>query len=188
MTAGEAQEDVVASRSDFPVPPDLRQRGITLRLQRAEDEEMQRDLFVQSRWAEFAQLQWDDAAKYEFLAQQSALQQHHYTTHFKGAEFYTVLEGQVPIGRLYIDRVAPREIRLVDIIFFEPWRGQGIGTAFIQALQALAQTSGRFIGLHVEEKNPARQLYLRRGFCDVEPRPPYIYMTWNAPGQENVAL
>jgi len=188
MTTGQAQEDVAASRSDFPVPPDLRQRGIALHLQRPEDQEMQRDLFVQSRWAEFAHLPWEDAAKYAFLAQQSALQQHHYTTHYKGAEFYTVLEGQAPIGRFYVDRVDVHEIRLVDIIFFAPWRGQGFGTAFILELQALAQASGKFIGLHVEENNPARQLYRRLGFCDVEPRPPYIYMTWNAPGQEKVAL
>lgn len=188
MTTGQALEETAASRSDFPVPPELAEHGIALRLQSPEDEQMQRDLFVQSRWAEFAQLPWDDAAKYRFLAHQSGLQQQHYTTHYKGAEFYTVLDGQEPIGRLYVDRVAPTEIRLVDIIFVEQRRGQGIGTAFILALQDLARATGKFIGLHVEENNPARRLYERLGFRDVEQRPPYIYMTWNPADQEKVAL
>lgn len=156
----------------------LAARGIALRLQTPGDEAMQRDLFVQSRWTEFAQVPWDDAQKMQFLSQQSALQQHHYRTHYQGAEFYTVLEDGTPIGRLYVDRVSPTEIRLVDIIFAEHRRCQGFGTAFLQTLQDMARATGKCIGLHVEENNPARRLYRRLGLGDVEPRPPYIYMTW----------
>jgi ribosomal protein S18 acetylase RimI-like enzyme len=106
------------------------------------------------------------------------MQQHHYRTHYPGAEFYSVLERGAVIGRLYVDRSAVSEIRLIDIAFADGKRGQGLGGAFLQALGEMARTSARVVGLHVEENNPARRLYQRLGFVDVEPRPPYLYMTW----------
>lgn len=170
-----------AAAEVFPVPEALRRRGIALRPQAAEDLEMQLALFTEMRLPELAPLDWPEEAKRGFLAQQFALQQHHYGTYYKGAEFYTVLENGEPIGRLYLDRVAPAEIRLVDIILFERCRGRGLGTAFLETLQALARADGKAVGLHVEAHNPARRLYRRHGFVDVEERPPYIYMTWTPP-------
>lgn len=167
-------------QSLFPVPEVLLPRGIALRLQTPSDAVMQDALFTQARWDEFSQLPWEEAQKRTFLAQQSALQQHHYRAHYRGAELYTVLQAGEPIGRFYIDRVSPSEIRVIDIAFFEPHRGQGLGTALLQAVLDEAQRTGKFAGLHVESHNPARRLYQRLGFTDAEERPPYIYMTSRA--------
>jgi len=160
----------------FPLPRALAARGISLRLQSGEDAAVQEALFVEARRAEFDVLAWDEESKRDFLAHQSALQQRHYGLHYKGAELYTVLERGVPIGRFYIDRLSPSEIRLVDFIFFATHRGTGLGTAFLEALLDEAGRSGKFVGLHVEEHNPARRLYQRLGFRDAALRPPYIYM------------
>jgi ribosomal protein S18 acetylase RimI-like enzyme len=165
---------------NFPVPPPLIAGGIALRHQSDDDQAMQQALYIESRNAEFAALALDPAFRTQLLAQQSQMQQRHYAAHYPGAEFYTVLEHATPIGRFYIDRSGRSEIRLVDLIFCARKRGQGLGTAFVQAVQAEARASGRFAGLHVEVHNPARRLYLRLGFTETEARPPYIYMTWQS--------
>jgi ribosomal protein S18 acetylase RimI-like enzyme len=80
-----------------------------------------------------------------------------------------------PAGRLYLDR---REgtIHVIDIALLPPFRGRGVGTRLLYDLMVEADGSGRALEIHVERLNPARRLYERLGFRDVEEGPVYILM------------
>jgi ribosomal protein S18 acetylase RimI-like enzyme len=85
-------------------------------------------------------------------------------------------EGQ-PIGRLYIDRT-PEEIHLIDIALLADHRGHGLGTALIREILAEADRTRRSIRLYVEHFNPARRLYDRFGFTEIEEHGPYWCLEW----------
>lgn len=165
-------------RDDFPVPEVLFDQGIRLRRQLPDDDDLCTTLYTDVRWEELAHVPWTDDQKLAFLKSQSSMQQHHYRTHYAGAEFYVVEKDGVPIGRLYLDRVSPDEIRIMDIAFFRPQTGKGYGQAFIRALQESAMADGKSLCLHVEQVNPARRLYQRMGFREEAHLGPYIRVRW----------
>jgi ribosomal protein S18 acetylase RimI-like enzyme len=72
-------------------------------------------------------------------------------------------EGAV-VGYDWIER-RERELHLHALFVFPPHRGQGIGSAAIQALEEEFRQEADFIELGVEESNEqARSLYERLGF------------------------
>jgi len=72
-------------------------------------------------------------------------------------------EGAV-VGYDWIER-RERELHLHALFVFPPHRGQGIGSAAIQALEEEFREEADFIELGVEESNEqARSLYERLGF------------------------
>ena len=68
----------------------------------------------------------------------------------------------------------------MDIALVPERRGRGIGGALIRDVMTEAGRSGRFVSLHVEPENPARHLYVRLGFVDVEQVGVYLLMHWHA--------
>lgn len=164
-------------RDDFPVPEVLFDQGIRLRRQLPDDDDLCTALYTDIRWEELAHVPWTDEQTRAFLKSQSSMQQHHYRTHYVGSEFYVVEKDTVPIGRLYLDRLSPEEIRIIDIAFFRQHTGKGYGQAFIRALQEAAE--GKSLCLHVEHVNPARHLYLRMGFHEEAHLGIYIRMRWS---------
>lgn len=176
----EARTTEPSLRPEFPTPKVLSDQGIRLRRQRSDDDALCTALYTDVRWEELADVPWPDEQKQAFLKSQSSLQQHHYRTHYAGAEFYVVERDAVPIGRLYLDRVAPEEIRIIDIAFFRPHTGKGLGQAFISALQETAAADGKSLCLHVEHVNPARRLYQRMGFREEAELGPYVRVRWTA--------
>jgi GNAT superfamily N-acetyltransferase len=166
-------------REDFPVPKVLFGQGIRLRRQRPDDDVLCTMLYTDIRWDELAQVPWTDEQKLAFLQSQSSMQQHHYRTHYAGSEFYVIEKDAVPIGRLYLDRLSPEEIRMVDLAFFRPHTGKGYGQAFIRAVQEAAAADGKSVCLHVEHVNPARCLYQRMGFREEAQLGVYIRMRWD---------
>lgn len=169
------------AREIFPVPEILRAQGIGLRPQRPEDLETIRNLYIDIRWDELAPTPWTDEQKVAFLCSQFDLQHRHYTTHYVGTEFYVIEQAGTAIGRFYLDRVSPSEIRVVDIAFFRQHAGKGYGSALIKAAQQSATATGRPLTMHVEQFNPARRLYARLGFTEVEERGAYMFIRWDPP-------
>lgn len=169
------------AREDFPVPEGLRAQGIRLRHQTEADLELIRTLYIDIRWDELQQVPWSEQEKLAFLSDQFALQYTHYQKHYVGTEFYIIEQNGQPIGRFYVDRLSPTEIRVVDLAFFRQHTGQGFGSAMLRAVQEQAAAAGLPATLHVEVFNPARRLYARMGFVDVETRGPYVFVRWTPP-------
>jgi ribosomal protein S18 acetylase RimI-like enzyme len=68
----------------------------------------------------------------------------------------------------------------VDITLFSAFCGSGIGSHFLQNLITEAADSNRLLSAHVEHANPARNLYRRLGFDEVEERGAYIFVVKNS--------
>lgn len=151
---------------------------ISFRPIRPEDHDFLRRLYASTREEELAQVtEWSAEQKQAFLAQQFEAQHHHYQKYYPEASFDLVLDGEEPIGRLYVSRWE-REIRLVDVALVPAARGRGIGTALLRDLLAEGERTGKTVSIHVERFNPALRLYRRLGFREIEEKGPYYLMEW----------
>jgi ribosomal protein S18 acetylase RimI-like enzyme len=147
----------------------------TLRSIKPGDEPFLREVYAASRQEELALTGWAETQKEAFLRMQFDAQHHHYQTHYPGADFSIVLEGDQPIGRLYVDR-GTKEFRIIDIALLPAWRGQGLGTRLIEDILGEAGKAGKPVRIYVERFNRARSLYQRLGFQAVEEGPVYSFM------------
>lgn len=113
------------------------------------------------------------------MAHQAAAQDAHYRAHYRDACFEILMdeEGGRPVGRLALAPMAD-EIRVMDIALVPALRGQGRGTALLQAVMAAAAQAGVAVRLHVEQFNPARRLYARLGFELVEDKGVHLLLEW----------
>ncbi|GEM47081.1 GNAT family N-acetyltransferase [Deinococcus cellulosilyticus] len=129
------------------------------------------------------QVGWTDEQKHTFLVQQFTAQDSQYREHYQGADFLVIeLQGH-PIGRLYLHRTR-KEHRLMEVTLLPQYRNQGLGTALMHALMEQADAAGLPLTLHVEQFNPAYQMYLRLGFQDVEQRGMYMFMERPVPQKQ----
>lgn len=161
------------------LPETLKARGIGLRAARDCDHAFLRDVYVAYRWEETAATGWPEAVRANFLADQFALQHRHYHANYPGADFLIVEIRGEPAGRLYLYRV-PGDIRIMDIAFMPAWRNKGTGAALIEMVQDEARQRGDKVSIHVEQSNPAQNLYARLGFKAVKQDGIYILMEWRA--------
>jgi ribosomal protein S18 acetylase RimI-like enzyme len=120
-------------------------------------------VYASSREAELAPVPWTAEQRHAFLEQQFNAQDHHYRTHYVGAEFLVVLVDGRNAGRLYVHR-STDDILVLDIALLPEEQGRGVGTSILSGLVAEADLSGRSMSLHVEPDNPALRLYQRLGF------------------------
>lgn len=153
--------------------------GISVRPEREEDVEFMRLLYRELRWEEMAPLaDWSDGMKTAFLSQQYDAQRQHYARAYYDAEFLVVVRDGQPIGRLYLYRGDPKDIRIVDIGLLIAERNRGLGRALIEAVFDEARAGDRSVSIHVEVFNPARRLYDRLGFVEEGENGPYRLMRW----------
>lgn len=152
-------------------------RHINLRPETAEDEAFLRRLNIAVRWHQFAMLPLPDAQKMALLELQYDARFQHYRMAYPDADFGVVEHEGAPIGRFYVDRTA-EEFVLLDIALLPEQHGRGAGSWLIDALLAEAGAAGRRVALHVDPFNPARRLYQRKGFRDVEQVGPDWRMLW----------
>ena len=154
---------------------------VTLRPIAVEDMEFLHRLYASTRQDELRRVGWSDEQKEAFLRFQFDAQHHYYREQFPNATFDVVLDGERPIGRLYVDRRAD-EIRLIDIALLPEQRGKGTGGSLMRQTLAEARLAGKPVRIHVERENPARRLYDRLGFRSIEEQGVYDLMEWR-PGQ-----
>ena len=114
-------------------------------------------LFCESRAGAFAVLGLGEAQVTPLLRMQYEAQWRDWRARYPGARFDLVLEGDVAVGRLYVDR-SPEAIVLIEISLLAARRGAGLGTALIGAILDEARASDRPVLLHVDHGNPARRL------------------------------
>lgn len=153
--------------------------AVCLRPSTADDNAFLFDVYASTREDELAALDWDAPTKAAFLEHQFNAQDSHYRAHYAGAEFLVIMAGTDLIGRLYVER-GKADIHVIDIALLPAWRGRGIGTRLMGDLISEAGDSGRRVVLYVEANNPARRLYARLGFAEVEKGPVYDRLEWRA--------
>ena len=161
----------------FALPAALLSQGFALRPETDADLAFLMRLFASTREEELAPVPWSEAEKQAFLAHQFQAQRHHYRTFIAGCAFDVIEQNGEPAGRLYLE-VRRTQLHIVDISLLPDWRGRGVGTAILEALQAAGRASGKGVGIFVEKFNPALRLYRRLGFTDIADHGVYLEMEW----------
>ncbi|MBH1506655.1 GNAT family N-acetyltransferase [Stenotrophomonas maltophilia] len=155
--------------------------GVCWREARQDDLPFFRQLFAETRAADFAALPWPDVQFQAFLDSQFALQHLHYTTHYAPAHFLLIEQAGLPAGRLYLHDDG-HEMTIIDIVLADAVRGLGIGSSLLRVVQATARRDGLAgIVLHVEKRNAAAQrLYQRLHFTVEADTGSHLRMRWAA--------
>ena len=118
---------------------------------------------------------WTEEQRDAFVASQFAAQDAHYRENYPEATFEVVLVDGEPAGRRYLARW-PDEIRIMDVALLPAYRGSGVGTTLLDEVLAEADAAGKKVSVHVEKLNPARVLYDRLGFREVEDKGVYLLL------------
>lgn len=138
----------------------------------AEDRSFLFAVFASTREGELSPVPWSAEQKAAFLEQQFHAQDTHYRGQYPDAEFLVVLADGERIGRLSLLKGAGKW-HVLDIALLPGCRRRGIGTQLLGDVLADADAAGAMVSLYVETHNPARRLYTRLGFVEVEAGPVY---------------
>lgn len=131
---------------------------------------------------------WPDHMKRAFLEQQFGCQTLDWNRNYPDARRDVILVDGEPAGRLYVERfVADRDLRVVDIALLPAFRNRGVATRLFSDLFREADQLGWRVSIHVEQNNPAKNLYTRLGFVPVSHHGIYILMRRSALGAASVA-
>jgi ribosomal protein S18 acetylase RimI-like enzyme len=165
----------------FDLPAALLSQGFALRPETDTDIPFLMALYASTREPELVGVPWSGEQKQAFLASQFQAQRHHYRKYFPHCAFDVIEQNSEPAGRLYLD-VRQTQLHIIDIALMPAWRGRGIGTAILEALQAAGGARGKGVGIMVEKFNPAMRLYQRLGFIAVADHEVYLEMEWRPEG------
>lgn len=148
---------------------------ITFRAATASDEDFLTAVYGSTREDELRQVDWTGEQKSAFVSMQFAAQHRHYHAHYRQTEFLVILCDGVPCGRLYLARWSD-EFRVVELTLLPAYRNRGIGGRILQGILIEADAAGKPVRIHVEQDNPAAQLYRRHGFVPVGEHGVHILM------------
>lgn len=149
---------------------------VCLRLAVAEDEPFLEAVYASTRAQEMAVVPWTEGQKQTFVQMQYRAQRESYQNQFSQAQYYVIEQAGQPVGRMILDRSA-RPMLLMDIALLPRYRNHGLGTALLRDLLEEADRLRRPVRLHVEDFNPAMNLYLRLGFVKTGEAGIYSEMT-----------
>ncbi|HLP45348.1 MAG TPA: GNAT family N-acetyltransferase [Candidatus Kapabacteria bacterium] len=142
----------------------LAKEAIEFRPITEDDNEFLYKLYASTRSEEMALTGWDAIDVEAFLRSQFKLQHVQYLENYKkDGSFEIILVRGVPAGRLYVQRKKD-DIRIVDIALLPEFRRQDTGAKIMKELMAEANDKNLPLSLHVEQFNPALELYERLGF------------------------
>lgn len=157
----------------------------TLRTASAADAEFLCCVYASTRLEELQATGWHAGQIEAFLRMQFTAQDLHYRRQHPLARFDIVQAYGEDIGRLYVER--SEEIRVLDIALLPAYRRRGLGTSILRALLVEACAANRCVGLHVERRNPAANLYRKLGFVPVTDDGVYCQMRWQPSAGDAVA-
>ena len=140
-----------------------------------DDAEVLFRIYASTREAELAVVAWDASVKEAFLRMQFAVQDANYRATFPAASFDLIVSGAEVLGRLYVDR-GEHAWSVLDIALLPQHQRKGIGKRLLRHLLAEAGAAGKPVRLHVEQANPARRLYQRLGFEQIEDQGIYLLL------------
>ena len=151
--------------------------SLSLRPITPEDESFLARLYASTREQELAQTNWSDEQKAMFCRMQFNAQTTDYQRNYPDASFDVIERNGLAAGRLLVLRT-DEKIHVIDIALLPEHRGAGIGTKFLKELQEEAKAAGKPLSIHVEQFNPARRLYERMGFKQMEEKGVYLLLEW----------
>lgn len=103
-----------------------------------------------------------------------------YRADHPNAEYYLILRGDSPVGRIVVDRT-PTGLRVVDVALMPEWQRQGIGLVVLQWVQQQAREASVPLRLSVRRDNlQAQSVYHRLGFALEEVDAVFLYLRWDA--------
>ncbi|HEX5056963.1 MAG TPA: GNAT family N-acetyltransferase [Gammaproteobacteria bacterium] len=153
--------------------------GLTLRPPRTADAAFMEGLFRSTREHFYYSMPAPREHVDLLIAQQYRLQQAHYARQWPAARTLIIERSGMPIGKITLDE-GETALHIVDFIIEPAARGQGYGTAMLQALQTTAKA--RRITLSVDRQNlPAKRLYLALGFRVDAVSETHEAMSWVTP-------
>lgn len=156
---------------------EMRQK-VFLRPANDQDADFLEEIYAESRREEFARAGFDELQLKAFLKMQFDFQTEAYKMQFPDAEFFVIVFDEENAGRLIVSRGAP-EIRLIEIIVLQKFRGRGIGGFMLEKLKKEARNAGKPLSLRVLKTNvEAVKLYERFGFEIVENDQIFLAMEW----------
>lgn len=150
---------------------------ISFRPETAEDTEFLYRLYASTREQEMQVVPWSEEQKEQFVRGQFQAQVLHYKQNYTEADYSIILLDGQPAGRLYLHQ-NPDDIRIMDIVVAPEHRRSGIGTLLLQEILERARAAGHSVSIHVEQFNPALQLYERLGFRTIDTNGVYNLMEW----------
>lgn len=151
--------------------------ALALRPITTDDRVFLEEVYASTRADELALTDWSAEKRAEFCRMQFAAQHEYYQSYYAGATFDVIVHNGAPAGRLYVARWKS-EIRIIDIALLPKHRRAGIGSHLLRQLQEEARAAGKSLSIHVEKFNPAKSLYQRLGFAEVEDKGVYLLMEW----------
>lgn len=155
---------------------------VTLFIENRADEPFLRRLYRSTREEELAATAWPETIKQSFCDSQFDLQHADYVRRHPGGEFLVLRAGSEPVGRLYLDTIG-ESVHVIDIAVLPAWRGRGIGSSLLAALQQRAVAAGKTLSLQVLAWNDrAIALYRRAGFTPGTIAGSHLSMHWNGAG------
>jgi GNAT superfamily N-acetyltransferase len=154
-------------------------RSVTLRPATSDDDPFLALVYAGTRAAELAAVPWTDEEKAAFVQMQFAAQAQYYREHYPNTSFDVIVLDDEPVGRLYVARWSD-EIRIVDIALLPEYCNRGIGSTLLRQLRSEAVAARKPLRIHVERFNPARRLYERLGFRQVEDKGVYLFLEWRS--------
>ena len=150
---------------------------VTFRQVQESDTPFLRALYASTREEEMKMVPWPAEEKQRFLEWQFAAQSQHYAESYENDGFMVIELDGVLVGRLYLHR-SEKVIEIVDISLVPELRGKGLGRQLLQEVIDEASQSGKRVAIYVEQFNPARHLYDRLGFQQVDTVGVYHHMIW----------
>jgi GNAT superfamily N-acetyltransferase len=135
-------------------------------------------LYASTRADELALTNWSEEQKALFCRMQFTAQSADYRANYPDGSFQIIERAGEPAGRLLVSRT-DKDILVIDIALLPEYRGLGMGTKLLRDLQDEARGAGKTLSIHVERFNPARRLYDRLGFQEVEEKGVYFLMEWS---------
>jgi ribosomal protein S18 acetylase RimI-like enzyme len=159
---------------------------ITLEPASTADQEFFYRTYASTRTEELAITGWSDQQKESFLRMQFEAQRQSYLDSIPDAKYSMIRCGELPAGRLIVERTAT-EVHVVDIALLPEFRRRGIGSHLFGALMSEAREADKSVRLFVERFNPALHWYERLGYIPVSEGPIYFEMIWR-PNRESHEL
>lgn len=140
-----------------------------------EDMGFLKKVYRSTREEEMNLTDWDESQKTAFIDQQFQAQHDYYRQVYSGATFSIIHLDGIPAGRLYIWE-SDSQIRIMDIALLPGFRNKGAGTSILSDLIRTSEENNKILSIHVENYNPALQLYLRLGFEKKDQTGVYYYL------------
>jgi ribosomal protein S18 acetylase RimI-like enzyme len=139
----------------------------TLRSKKSTDEAFLLQLYASTRAQELSLVPWSAEEKDAFVRMQYEAQTYHYEHVYPDLSYQIILYEENSAGRLLIARLYD-EIRIVDISLLPEYHNKGISTNLLTGVLKEAGQEGKCVRLYVAAGNPAKQLYERLGFREIQ--------------------